>query len=144
MNSTTGGQLCKRREERDGMGMRDAAIRNLDRAMRSGKWRRPRPRRSREETYLIKRLVWLWFNHRGLGRTRESIHSLSRALMVSRSYIQKLVRGFKRDPREMQEWDQRRGPAHPAQLARAQEETRRQRERGLLRGSGKRSSNCKG
>ena len=117
------------------MGSREAAVRNLDEAMRNGKWRRPRPWRSRQETHVIKRLAWLWFNHRGPGRTRESIHSLSRALGVSRSYIQKLVMAFERDPTEMQREDRQRGPSNVTDLARAKEETRQQRERGLLRGT---------
>src|ERR1700676_2946277 len=114
------------------MGSREAAVRNLDEAMRSGKWRRPRPWRSQAESDAIKRLVWLWYNHCGPGKARESVHSLARVLMVSRSYIQKLTRGFEREPRAMRQEDQRYGPATLAQLARAQEETRRQRERGLL------------
>ena len=118
------------------MGSREAAVRNLDEAMRSGKWRRPRPWRSQAESDAIKRLVWLWFNHCGLGQTRESIHSLARALEISRSYIQKLLRKFERDPSEMQREDRQHGPANLTYLARAQEETRRQRERGLLRQDG--------
>lgn len=119
------------------MGSREAGIRNLDQAMKGGKWRRPRPWRSQQETRIIKRLVWLWFNHRGPGRTRESIHSLARALGVSRSYIQKLVRSFESDPSEMQREDHRHGPANLTNLARAREETRRQREHGLLRTKGR-------
>jgi hypothetical protein len=121
------------------VGSRAAAIRNLDEAMKSGKWRRPRPWRSQAESYAIKGLVWLWFNHRGPGRPRESLHSLSRVLRVSRSYIQKLVRAFERDPTEMLEKDRRHGPANITHLARGQEETLRQRERGLSRASAHRA-----
>src|ERR1700676_3773318 len=112
------------------MGNYDTAVTNLDKAMLH--WRRPRPHRSPQESHVIKRLVWRWFNHCGPGQTRESVHSLARALRISRSYAQKLIRGFEREHREMQLEDQRYGPATLAQLARAQDETRRQRDRGLL------------
>jgi hypothetical protein len=125
------------------VGSREAGIRNLDVAMKRGRWRRPRPWRSQAESDVIKRLVWLWFNHRGPGRTRESIHSLARALGVSRSYIQKLVKMFERDPSEMQREDRRRGPANLTQLARGQDETRRQRERGLLRTNARANSSIR-
>ena len=113
---------------------REAWLLNLDKAMLSRNWHPPRPWRSREETYVIKRLVWLWFGCCGPGQTRESIHSLARVLGVSRSYIQKLVRAFERDPSEMQQQDRRHGRAALlAQLEHARRETQRQRERGELR-----------
>jgi hypothetical protein len=111
------------------MGTYDAAMANLDRAMLN--WRRPRPWRSKEESVAIKGLVWLWFGHVGPGRKRESIHSLSRVLGVSRSYIQKLIRNFERT--DMREADRRRSPATIKELIRGQEYTQRMRERGELR-----------
>jgi hypothetical protein len=113
------------------MGTYSAAMANLDKAMLH--WRRPRPWRSQAESAVIKRLVWLWFNHRGPGQTRESIHGVARALGISRSYVQKLVRMFERDPSEMQREDRRHGPANIAQLVHAKAETKRQKECGLLR-----------
>jgi len=118
------------------MGTYSAAMSNLDKAMLH--WRRPRPWRSKAESAVIKRLVWLWFNHCGPGQTRESIHGVARTLGISRSYVQKLIRIFERNPSEMQRADQQYGPATIAQLSRAQDETRRQRERGLLRTISKR------
>jgi len=113
------------------MGIREAALENLDKAMMN--WRRPRPWRSKEETHAIKRLVWLWFTCCGPGQTRESIHSVARVLGVSRSYIQKLIRAFEQDQTGMQQEDARRGPAKIADLEHGRERTRRMRERGELR-----------
>jgi hypothetical protein len=113
------------------MGSHRAALENLDRAMM--RWRRPRPWRSPEESRAIKDLAWIWFTCDGPGQTRESIHSLARTLGVSRSYIQKLVRTFGRDPCAMEMADRRRVPVTFADLQRARESTRRMRERGLLR-----------
>jgi integrase len=82
------------------MGSREAALENLDKAMAN--WRRPRPWRSPEESRAIKSLAWIWFTCDGPGQTRESIHSVARTLGVSRSYIQKLVRTFRRNPYAME------------------------------------------
>jgi len=78
---------------------------------------------------MIRRFVFQWFTCR--DRNRPSGRAWARALDVSHTWLQKLVRGFVTDPSEMR----RLATSDPkaAELTRAQEETRQMRERGELR-----------
>lgn len=113
------------------MPSREASLRNLERAQ--AKWRQPRPWRSAEETRVIKRLVWQWLNsnspEKGSGR------AVARKVGVTHTYIQKLLREFRADPDRMRREQVAFGEATFRELARAQEETHQQKERGRLRGS---------
>src|SRR5262249_28063839 len=107
----------------------EASLRNLAKAR--AKWRPPRPWRSAQESRVIKRLVWQWFRYSGPGRW--SVRALGRRLGVSHTYIQKLVREFAGDPGKIDRLVRSSHSASFEQLSQAQEETRKQRERGWLR-----------
>jgi hypothetical protein len=110
------------------MPSRESSLRNLAKAQ--AKWRAPRPWRSYQETCVIKRLVWQWFNYPGpqkwTGRT------VGRRLGVSHTYVQKLVREFAMEPSKMLRGNWR-CEATLDDLSRAQEQSRKERERGWLR-----------
>jgi hypothetical protein len=107
----------------------EASLRNLAKARE--KWRPPRPWRSAQESRIIKLLSWQWFTYRGHGKW--SARALGRRLGVSHSYVQKLVRAFTTNPSEMQRDARRHASATFEHLRHAQEETRKQKERGWLR-----------
>ncbi len=94
------------------------------------KWRPPRPWRSLEEAFLIKRLVFLWLTCRG---SRPSGRSWATQLGISHTWVQKLVRKFRADPAEMLEEMQRSGSPTFAELSRAREYTAQMRQEGKLR-----------
>jgi transposase len=71
---------------------REVALRNLAKARASPRWHPPRPWRSAEETRVIKRLVWQWFNYRGPGKW--SARALARWLGVTHTYVNMLAREF--------------------------------------------------
>lgn len=101
---------------------------NLKKAKAAG--RPPRPWRSQSESRLIRSFVWHW--HLGRGPWCSG-RALARWLGVSHTYIQKLTRTLSRN-----EIDFLREVAHSGLptiegLRRAREESRQQRERGLLR-----------
>jgi len=104
---------------------------NLQKAW--AKWRPPKPWRSKQETLVIKRIVWQWFNYRRTDRW--SGRKLARRLCVSHTYIQKLRRQFLTDPTEIQRQRAQAlyGPATWDDLRRAQECTREQKMVGRLR-----------
>src|SRR5258708_21881484 len=104
-------------------------MRNLAKAR--AKWRPPRPWRSSQEARVIRRFVFQWFTCR--DSNRPSGRAWARALGISHTWLQKLVRGFVADSSNM--WRLQRTASDPqvAELNRAQEETRRMRERGKLR-----------
>lgn len=111
------------------MPSRESSLRNLEKARAC--WRPPRPWRSRQETRVIRRLVWQWFTFRGSGKW--SGRAVGRRLGVSHTYIQKLVREFAIDPSRVQRQQRTYGEATLEQLSCAQERTRKQRARGHLR-----------
>lgn len=93
-------------------------------------WHAPLPWRSLQETRLIKTLAWQWY------RTKEPLCSgrqIARWLGVSHTYIQKLVREFNADTRNILQQQRAYGGATFADLQRAQEETAKIREFGWLR-----------
>jgi hypothetical protein len=116
-------------KKRDLRPSREASLRNLEKA--KVKWRSPRPWRSHQETQVIKRLAWQWFDSNGHGKS--SGRSVARKLGVTHTYIQKLLREFLADPDTMRREQAAFGETTFAQLARAKDETRQQKERGRLR-----------
>ena len=106
----------------------ESSMRNLARARK--RWRRPRAWRSSRESHMIRRFAFQWFTCR--DSTRPSGRAWARALNVSHTWLQKLVRGFVADPSEMRR-QQTGGDPKGAELTRAQAETRLMRERGELR-----------
>jgi hypothetical protein len=80
---------------------------------------------------VIRRLVCQWFNYGGPGKW--SGRAVARRLGISHTYIQKLIREFMADPRSMLRECAISGEATFGHLNRAQEETRQQKEYGLLR-----------
>ena len=111
------------------MPSREASLRNLAKARAN--WRPPRPWRSIQETGIIRRLAWQWFTYEAPGKW--SLRAVARWLGVTHTYVQKLVREFKRNPSEMQREARFKAPATIDELERARAETRRQRECGQLR-----------
>jgi len=107
----------------------EASLRNLAKARAN--WRPPRPWRSPQETRLIRRLVWQWFTYRGPGKW--STRATGRRLGVSHTYIQKLVREFVTNPSKAERAMPSSRLATFEQLSQAQEQSRQQKERGLLR-----------
>ena len=107
----------------------ETSRRNLQKAR--ARWRQPRPWRSYQETRVITRLVWQWFKYQ--GPRKSSGRAVGRWLGVSHTYIQKLVREFAIDPSNMQREERIYGPATFERLRHAQEETRKEKERGWLR-----------
>jgi hypothetical protein len=115
----------------------DASIRNLRKALASKRYHPPRPWRSKEEAQMIRQFVFQWFTCR--DRNRPSGRAWARALGISHTWRQKLVREFTEDPSEMRRL-QAYGDPTLEQLSRAQEYTREMKERGELRGELRRSN----
>ena len=110
------------------MPSREASLRNLKKARAS--WSHPpRPWRSFQESRLIERLAWQWFN---AGDARQwSERAVARWLGVSHTYVQKLVRKFQAEPDRMREHANCFGPATFEQLNDARESTRQAKERAI-------------
>lgn len=112
------------------MPSREASLKNLEKARAA--WSHPaRPWRSLQETRVIKRLVWQWFNSREPGKW--SGRAVARWLGVTHTYIQKLTRGFVGNPRQVEQDVHRNGAATFEHLSRAREVSRKHKERGWLR-----------
>jgi len=79
---------------------------------------------------MIRRYVWWWFTCR--DRSRPSGQSWAKQLGISHTWLQKLVRELRTDSSKIRRLE---GYGYPTleQLSRAQEYTRRMRERGELR-----------
>jgi hypothetical protein len=110
------------------MPSREASLRNLAKARLC--WRPPRPWRSRSESRLIRSFVWHWYLGYGpwcSGR------ALARWLGVSHTYVQRLTRTLSRNESDFLRDVAFRGIPTVEGLRRAREESRHQRERGLLR-----------
>ena len=108
----------------------DASMRNLAKAYTSEKWHPPRPWRSKEEGPIIRRYVLVWLTCR--DASRPSGRNWAKQLGISHTWLQKLVREFTTDPGKMRRLE-RYGNPTLEQLSRAQEYTRRMKERGELR-----------
>jgi len=106
-------------------------MRNLARARE--RWRPPQPWRSRQEAQMIRRFVFQWFTCR--DRSRPSGRAWARALDVSHTWLQTLVREFTADPREMWRLQAAKGDPKFAELSRAKEYSLKMKERGELRSS---------
>jgi len=86
------------------------------------------------ESRMIRRFIYQWYTCR--DRNKPSGRAWARALGISYTWLQKLVRQFRVDPTEMQREMLRHCDPILEQLKRAQEYSRRMRERGELRPSG--------
>ena len=115
----------------------DASMRNLEKAYASEKWHPPRPWRSKEEGLMIRRYVFVWLTCR--DASRPSGRDWARQLGISHTWLQKLVREFRRDPNKVRRIEAYGYPTLE-QLGRAQEHTRKMRERGELRLQGERTA----
>lgn len=107
----------------------ESSVRNLIKAMEN--WRRPRPWRSKEESRMIRRFIYLW--HTCRDRNKPSGRSWARQLGISHTWLQRLIRRFQEDPDEVQREMIRYGDPTLSQLNRARESTRQMRDRGQLR-----------
>src|ERR1039458_8163109 len=99
MSTVDGWQLPQKwggEEGGDEMPSRESSLRNLAKARM--RWRAPRPWRSSQESNMIRRYVFQWLTCHG---SRPSGRSWARALGVSHTWLQKLAREFKADPRKM-------------------------------------------
>lgn len=110
----------------------ESSMRNLEKAR--AKMRPPRPWRSRDESRMIRRYVFLWCTGRG---QKPSGRAWARKLGISHTWLQKLVRQFQADPSEMYRELRRSGDPSFAQLLRAREYTQVLRDRGEVRPTGR-------
>jgi hypothetical protein len=108
----------------------ESSMRNLAKA--KARWRSPRPWRSNDESRIIRRLVFLWFTARD---RRPSARAWARALGISHTWMQKVIKQIQADPTEMVREVRLRGLATFQQLHRAREFTGRMYEDGQLRTS---------
>jgi hypothetical protein len=106
----------------------ESSMRNLAKAR--ARWRPPRPWRSGPEAQQIRRFAFQWFT----GGSKPSGRAWARALGISHTWLQKLIREFQADPSKM--WRQQAAKGDPkfADLIRAREYSRQMGERGELRG----------
>jgi biotin operon repressor len=86
---------------------------------------------------MIRRYVLLWLTCR--DASRPSGRDWARQLGISHTWLQKLVREFRRDPNKVRRIEAYGYPTLE-QLGRAQEHTRKMRERGELRLQGERTA----
>jgi hypothetical protein len=112
------------------MASRESSIRNLLKAVSSRRWHRPRPWRAKEESEMVRRLVFWWFNCR--DRNRPSGREWARQLGISHTWLQRLVREFEADPAGMWELQRACGDPTLAQLNEARECTQRLKKLGGL------------
>ena len=109
----------------------DARIKNLAKARSSPRWHPPRPWRSKDEAYMIRRYVFWWWTCRDTNKP--SGRSWARQLGISHTWLQKLVRDFKKDPSEMWRLQAAEGDPKLTDLGDAQESSRAMRQSGELR-----------
>jgi hypothetical protein len=110
----------------------ESSMRSLEKAR--ARWCRPRPWRSPDESRMIRRYAFFWHTCRG---RRPSGRAWARDLGISHTWLQKLVRQFTADPKEMWRLQAANGDPQFAQLSRAREHTQRMRERGEVRPTGR-------
>lgn len=119
------------------MPSREASLENLEKARAN--FRPPRPWRSCEETRVIERFVFQWLACGGANRLTcgdtncPSGRAWARALGVSHTWVQKLVRQFQADPAEMQREVRECGHPTFGQLRRARDRSQEMRDRCELR-----------
>jgi len=118
----------------------DASMRNLQKACARRKklGAEPQPWRSKEESFMIRRLVWWW--HTSRDNRKQSCRRWAKELGVSHTWVQKLVREIEANPDEVRRL-QAYGDPKLEQLERARERTRRMRERYELRRPARRGDN---
>ena len=109
----------------------DARRTNLAVARRSPRYHPPRPWRSEDEAYMIRRYVFWWWTCR--DSNKPSGRSWARQLGISHTWLQKLVREFQKNPDEMWRLQAAEGDPKLTDLGDAQECTREMRQRGELR-----------
>lgn len=109
----------------------DARMANLAIAKCSPRYHPPRPWRSADESYLIRRYAFWWWTSR--DSNKPSLRSWARQLGVSHTWLQRLVREFRRNPDEMWRLQAAEGDPKLTDLGDAQECTREMRQRGELR-----------
>jgi hypothetical protein len=99
----------------------EASIRNLLKAVRSPRFHRQRPWRSKDESEMVKRFVFQWFTCR--DPNKPSGRDWARQLGISHTWLQKLVREFEEDSSEM--WELQVGYGDPTleQLSGARHDT---------------------
>jgi hypothetical protein len=107
----------------------ESSMRNLAKAR--AVWRPPRPWRSSDEARMIRRYVFQWLTARG---KKPSGRDGARQLGIGHTWLQKLVREFTTDPKEMWRLQATKGDPQFTELTRARENSRQMRERGELRG----------
>lgn len=107
----------------------ESSMRNLAKARKT--MRPPRPWRSSDEARMIRRLAFQWFT---APDKRPSGRAWAKALGISHTWLQKLVRQLQAHPTEMYREARRCGDPSFVQLSRAREYSRQMRERGELRG----------
>ncbi|MGC2284447.1 MAG: hypothetical protein WA542_04290 [Candidatus Acidiferrum sp.] len=110
----------------------DASKRNLQKAYARRKklGAYPRPWRSKEESLMIKRLVWWW--HTSRDNRRQSGRRWAKDLGISHTWVQKLIAELQADPNQVRRL-QAYGDPRLEQLSRAREQTRRMKEQYELR-----------
>lgn len=109
----------------------DARIRNLLKALRSPRYRPPRPWRSKEESEMIRRFVWQWLTCKDFNKP--SLRSWARQLGVSHEWVRKLVKHFTANPAQMYQEMRCYGDPTIAELEAARERTQEMKEAGELR-----------
>jgi len=97
----------------------DARIANLRKARRTPRCHPPRPWRTKDESDMIRRYAFLWRTCR--DSNKPSGRSWARQLGISHTWLQKLVRDFKKDPREMWRLQAAEGDPKLTDLGDAQE-----------------------
>ena len=108
----------------------ESSVRNLAKAR--SRWRPPRPWRSSDESRMIRRYAFQWFTSRG---NKPSGRAWARALGVSHTWLQKLVKEFTADPSPMWRLQRVNGDPSFTELSCAREYSQQMRERGELRSS---------
>jgi hypothetical protein len=108
----------------------ESSMRNLAKARAN--MRPPRPWRSSDESRMIRRYAFQWFTSRG---NKPSGRAWARALGVSHTWLQKLVKEFIADPSQMWRLQRANGDPRFTELSRAREYSQQMRERGELRSS---------
>jgi hypothetical protein len=108
----------------------ESSMRNLAKARAVG--RPPRPWHDDRESLMIRRLVFQWFTSRG---NRPSGRAWARAIGISHTWLQKLVREFTEDPGEMLRLQREYGDPNFEKLLRTRGFSQQMRERGELRSS---------
>ena len=109
----------------------DARMKNLAKARKSPRYHPPRPWRSTDESYMIRRYAFWWWTSR--DSNKPSARSWARQLGISHTWLQKLVREFQRNPDEMWRQQLTEGDPKLTDLGEAQECSREMRQRGELR-----------